>query len=209
MSESELTNILSFYLKANWQQFANYLNTHTYVIDAIDNEYNRSFLKICRVTTLYFQVNPEEKFNPQDILKTLQKWLNDEQQKNNNFKLINNLNELIIKVKNRVEECILNKKMEAIYAQVDKAIYRYGNPETETKDQVKPYEAIFVDGNSVFNLKNIDILVEKEEYDMDDIDDDDDKYSDNNNYNDDTDDDDNDDDNENEPMEIDNIDFSN
>ncbi|XP_065642105.1 coiled-coil domain-containing protein 1-like [Hydra vulgaris] len=112
---------------------------------------------------------------------------------------------------------LLNKKMEAIYAQVDKAIYRYGNPETETKDQVKPYEAIFVDGNSVFNLKNIDILDEKEEYGMHDIDDDDDEYSDNNDYNDDTDDDNDDDDNnddndddndddkknEHEPMEID------
>nr|XP_047146320.1 probable DNA-directed RNA polymerase subunit delta [Hydra vulgaris] len=78
---------------------------------------------------------------------------------------------------------LLNKKMEAIYAQVDKAIYRYGNPETKTKDQVKPYEAIFVDGNSAFNLKNIDILDEKEDYDMHDLDDDDDDDDDDEEYN--------------------------
>ncbi|XP_065679863.1 uncharacterized protein LOC136094171 [Hydra vulgaris] len=220
MSENELTNILLFYLEAYWQQFANYLNMQRCVIDAIDNDYNRSYLKKCRVITLFFQVNPEEKFNPHFILKTLQKWLIDELQKNN-FKLTNNLNELIFKVKNRIIEPILTKiKMEAIYDDVNKAIYKYGKPVVNKVEPCVPYEAIFVDGNSILNLKNIDVLDEKEDYEMaddeynDDEHDDDECNDDDDEYNDEY--DENDDEyydvvdkeinniDENEPMEIDN-----
>ncbi|XP_065639492.1 trigger factor-like [Hydra vulgaris] len=149
---------------------------HNCVIDAIDNDYNRSYLKICRVITLFFQVNPEEKFNP------------------------------------------LTKKMEEIYANVNKAIYKYGKPENDQKnEQVKPYEALFVDANSLFNLKNIDIIDEKEDYEMmddddeddynNDTDDDDDVYNDDNDvyYNNDDNYYNNNDDKDEEPMEIDNI----
>ncbi|XP_065682453.1 trigger factor-like [Hydra vulgaris] len=111
--------------------------------------------------------------------------------------------------------------MEAIYAHVDKTIYRYGRPiEDQKSDQVKPHEALFANSNSFFNLKNIDVVDEKEDYDNDDDDDDemDAEEYDDNNYNDKNDDDDDendddvdehDDDNNDKPMEIDNIDFLN
>ncbi|XP_065680629.1 uncharacterized protein LOC136094556 [Hydra vulgaris] len=69
---------------------------------------------------------------------------------------------------------LLTKKiMESIYDDVNKAIYKYGKPVINNIEYVKPYEAIFVDGNSVFNLKNIDVFDEKEDYEMMEIDDED------------------------------------
>nr|XP_047141019.1 probable DNA-directed RNA polymerase subunit delta [Hydra vulgaris] len=64
-------------------------------------------------------------------------------------------------------------KMEVIYNDVNKAIYKYGKPELKPYEKLIPYEAMFVDGDSVFNLKNIDIVDEKEDYE-DDYDEDDD-----------------------------------
>nr|XP_047139092.1 trigger factor-like [Hydra vulgaris] len=64
-------------------------------------------------------------------------------------------------------------KMEVIYNDVNKAIYKYGKPELKPYEKLIPYEVMFVDGDSVFNLKNIDIVDEKEDYE-DDYDEDDD-----------------------------------
>ncbi|XP_065639514.1 trigger factor-like [Hydra vulgaris] len=108
----------------------------------------------------------------------------------------------------------MESQMETIYADENKAIYKYGKPSAQL-EFVKPYEAMFVDGDSIFNLKNIDIVDEKEDYELDDddeYDDDDDEYNDDDDEYDDDDDEYNDDDDEynddgdkeNEPMEIDN-----
>ncbi|XP_047126090.2 aspartate and glycine-rich protein [Hydra vulgaris] len=76
--------------------------------------------------------------------------------------------------------------MESIYAKVNEAIYKYGKPVMNTEFVMKSYEAIFVDGNSIFNLKNVDIIDEKEDYEMAD----DNEYDDSDEYDDDDDDDD-------------------
>ncbi|XP_047124301.1 calsequestrin-1-like [Hydra vulgaris] len=108
----------------------------------------------------------------------------------------------------------MESQMETIYADVNKAIYKYGKPSAQI-EFVKPYEAMFVDGDSLFNLKNIDIIDEKEEYEEDYYEDDDeDDYNEDdedddemvNEYDNDNDDDygENDDNGENELMEINN-----
>nr|XP_047132705.1 uncharacterized protein LOC124811357 [Hydra vulgaris] len=59
------------------------------------------------------QINHEEKYNPQLILRALERWLNDEKTKTLfiNSNLINTLTELNVLIKNRMEEPMQLKKM--------------------------------------------------------------------------------------------------